>query len=105
MTDINIIEGSINTVTVPITGFVPLSNYSASIQFRDNASDKLMFQFQTVDNTLNIADQTLVFNILPSLSVGKVGKGKWQIALWTNENDIFKIDPFNYEITKAVNKP
>ena len=99
------IEGAEHVVTIPITGFVPLSGYEASIQFRKESGEVVM-DFRTINDTLTISDQNIIMNILPPMSQGKSGKGKWQLALWTDPLlDTIKFDPCDYIIQKAPNQP
>ena len=105
MTIINFIEGAEHVVTIPIIGFVPLSNYSASIQFRKETGE-LVMSFSTIKGTLVISSQNIIMNILPPMSQGKSGRGKWQLALWTDSSlDTIKFDPCDYIIQKAPNQP
>ena len=105
MTIINFIEGAEHIVTLDINGFVPLSGYSASIQFRKETGE-LVMGFSTINGTLSISGQTIIMNILPPMSQGKSGRGKWQLALWTDPLvDLIKSYPFDYTIIKSPNLP
>ena len=94
-------EGAEHIVTIPITGFVPLTNYNASIQFR-NLQGALMMTFTTTDGTLVISEQSIIMNILPANSIGKSGKGNWQLKIWTSSLDVAKFDTCDYIIEKAT---
>ena len=103
LNEIKFIEGSVWTVSMDIPDFTPLSNYQASIQFRNLTGVEIM-NFQTSDNSLSISGQTIVFTILPILSIGQYGKGKWQLAIWTDTTDVVKFQSYDYTITKADNR-
>lgn len=104
MNEITFIEGSVHVVTIPIVG-IDLTGKKASIQVRREQSDALLFNFKTDDATLNIAGQTIVLAFPPSLSVGKSGKAKWQLKIYTDDSDAVKFEPYDLNITKAINQP
>ena len=99
-------EGSIQSISFDVEDFVPLSGFKGSIQFRSEMRGLIM-EFKTSNNTLLISDQSFVFTILPAQSRGMVGAGKWQLAIWTSDDELdeVKFEEESFNIKKAINQP
>ena len=97
-------EGELHTVTITVPDVINLALYKAKIQVRLHENAGIEWEYSTDATTLNKVGQSLVFSILGSTTVGRVGNYRWQLMLYTTADDVIKFSHAPFCILPAIVK-
>ena len=106
--DIIFQEGSVHTVTMTIPDTIPLTGKQASVQVRNRPDSDLDFKFYTdttkeSDGTLGIEGQVITLFIPADLSLGKADVYKWQLKIYSTDEDAINSAIFDFIINPSIN--
>lgn len=102
-TDIFLKEGSLLSVVINVPSDIDLSAYNSKIQVKSDIVDSVPdFEFSSVSGTTTHIDNQILWDIPPTLTVGKAGKYLWQLMLYSDSSDVIKFGIYNLYITAAV---
>lgn len=91
-------EGETQKIGVNISGLTSITR--VEVTFR-NSLNAIVRKFSTVDTTITLSDTLYTFSFTDLQSVGKAGRGTWQVEV-RSEEGVKKTDVYTYEIFKAA---
>ena len=95
-------EGEMHTVNLNFTNFNPAAYAHAKIEVRQQEDTPVVMSFSTDNSSLTVTTTSATFIISAALSIGKVGRYKWQIMFWNSPTDVAKLKRGDLEIQKTL---
>jgi len=92
-------EGETQKIGVNISGLTSITR--VEVTFR-NSLNAIVRKFSTVDSTIIVSDTLYVISFADLQSLGKAGRGTWQVEVASDEIGVKKTDVYTYEIYKAA---